>query len=92
MQPLIKFDHFYKCKFGYPVKNLIMEPDNDQPLIPIKGEVLVNGESIEGRWSLTGQVLALQFDIRWSLVEINRSEWLDFIYESNKKGMQMELF
>ena len=74
-----KVEGFYKCEFGYPVRHLMYEPDPDQPLTPIKGEVLYNGDWILGRWTLTGQVLVLQFDLKWCLVEIEEAEYKTLI-------------
>lgn len=81
---------FYKVEFGYPVRNLVYEPDSDQPLTPIKGDVLFNDDWILGRWTSTGQVLVLQFNIKWSLVEIDEAEWKTLMSEVKKH--QLELF
>lgn len=85
-----KVKGFYKVGFGYPVRNLVDEPDSDQPLTPIKGEVLYNGEWIDGRWSYTGQVLCVQFDLRWQLIEIDENEYRSLIKKVTEK--QLDLF
>lgn len=81
---------FYKVEFGYPVRNLVYEPDSDQPLTPIKGEVLYNGEWIDGRWTNTGQVLCVQFDLRWQLIEIDETEYKSLMQKISEK--QLDLF
>lgn len=81
---------FFKVEFGYPVRNLVYEPDSDQPLTPITGEVLYNGEWIVGRWTNTGQVICLQVDLGWQLIEIDENEYRSLTNKITEK--QLELF
>ena len=81
---------FYKVEFGYPVRGLIYEPDSDQPLTPIKGEVLCDGMGIDGRWTNTGQVLCYQVDLRWQLIEIDEEEYRLLLNKVTEN--QLELF
>jgi hypothetical protein len=88
-----EFKHnYYKCEFGFVVKDLKYEHDSEVPFTPISGKVYCENTWIEGRWTETGDVMGFVYDIKWSLVQITKAEWEKLMIETTKLEPQMSLF